>query len=45
VAREVQPDASDIIFKFLADYKSVDFVMTMLVESDRMAAQAQIICG
>jgi hypothetical protein len=26
--------ASDIIFKFLADYGSVDYVLTMLVESD-----------
>ncbi len=33
--RGLNLDASDIIFKFLADYKSVDFVMTMLVESDR----------
>ncbi len=33
--RGLNLDASDIIFKFLADYKLVDFVMTMLVESDR----------
>ena len=33
--RGLNLDASDIIFRFLADYRLVDFVMTMLVESDR----------
>ena len=32
--RGLNLDASDIIFKFLSDCKSVEFVMTMLVESD-----------
>jgi hypothetical protein len=33
--RGLDLDASDIVSTFLSDYRSVDFVLTMLVESDR----------
>jgi hypothetical protein len=33
--RGLNLDASDIISKFLSDYRSVNFVLTMLLESDR----------